>query len=44
MEVEHCIRGHGEEVRNFLHRMRRTVERGWADDLSGIEVAQQNSK
>ena len=39
MEVEVCIRGDGEELRNFLHRMERTVDKGWPDDLNGIEVA-----
>ena len=24
MEVEHCFRGDGEEIRNFLHRIKRT--------------------
>ena len=28
MEVEHCIRGDGEEIRNFLHRIKRTVDKG----------------
>ena len=28
MEVEHCIRGDGEEIRNFLHRINRTVDKG----------------
>ena len=27
MEVEQCIRGDGEEIRNFLHRMNRTVDK-----------------
>ena len=27
MEVEHCIRGDGEELRNFLHRINRTGEK-----------------
>ena len=40
MEVEHCIRGDGEEIRNFLHRIKRTVDKGWPDDLNGIEAAQ----
>ena len=40
MEVEHCIRGDGEEIRNFVHRIKRTVDKGWPDDLNGIEVAQ----
>ena len=39
MEVEHCIRGDGEEIRNFLHRIKRTVDKGWPDDLKGIEAA-----
>ena len=39
MEVEHCIRGDGEEIRNFLHRIKRTVDKGWPDDLNGIEAA-----
>ena len=29
MEVEHCIIGDGEEVWNFLHRIKRTVDKGW---------------
>ena len=41
MEVEHCIRGDGEEIRNFLHRIKRTVDKGWPDDMNGIEAAQQ---
>ena len=40
MEVEHCIRGDGEEIRNFLHRIKRTVDKGWPDDLNGVEAAQ----
>ena len=44
MEVEHCIRGDGEETRNFLHRIKRTVAKGWPDDVSGIEDAQQNAE
>ena len=39
IEVEHCIRGDGEEIRNFLHRIKRTVDKGWPDDLNGIEAA-----
>ena len=35
MEVEHCIGADGEEIRNFLHRIRKTVQRlacryGWS--------------
>ena len=39
MEMEHCIKGDGEEIRNFLHRIKRTVDIGWPDDLNGIEAA-----
>ena len=41
MEVEHCIRGDGEEIRNFLHRIKRTVDKGWPDDMSGVAGPQQ---
>ena len=44
MEVEHCITGDGEEIRKFLHRIRRTVGMGWPDDMSIIEAAQQNAE
>ena len=36
MEMEHCIRGDGEEIRNFLHRIKRTVDKWWLDDMEGI--------
>ena len=39
MEVEHGIRGDGEKIRNFLHRIKRTVDKGGFDDLNGIEAA-----
>ena len=39
MEVEHCIRGDGEEIRNLLHRIKRTVDKSWPDDLNGFEAA-----
>ena len=39
MEVEHCIRGDGEEIRKFLHRIKRTVDKGWPDDVEGIAPA-----
>ena len=39
MEVEHCIRGDEEEFRNFLHRIKRTVDKDWPDDLNGVEAA-----
>ena len=39
MEVKHCIRGDEEEIRNFLHRIKRMVDKGWPDDMNGIEAA-----
>ena len=44
MELEHCIRGDGEEIRNFLHRIKRTVDKGWPKDLKGIEAAHHNAE
>ena len=44
MEVEHCFRRDGEEIRNFLQRIKRTVDKGWPDDMNGIEAAQQNAE
>ena len=40
MEMEHCIRGDGEEIRNFLHRIKQAVDKGWPGDLNGIKAAQ----
>ena len=41
MEVEHCIRADGEEIRKFLHRMKKTVDKGWLDDMAGVVAAEQ---
>ena len=37
--MEHCIRGDGEEIRNFLHSIKRTVDKSRPDDLNGMEAA-----
>ena len=39
MEVEHCVGGDGEEIRNFLHRINKIVYKGWPDDMEGIAEA-----
>ena len=39
MEVKHNVRGDGEEIRNFLHRVRKIVDKGWPDDMGGIVEA-----
>ena len=44
MKVEHCITGDGKEIRNFIHCIKRTVDKGWPDDLNGIEAAHQNAE
>ena len=44
MKVEHFIRGEGEETRNFLHHIKRTVDRGWPHDINSIDAAQQNAE
>ena len=36
MEVEHCVRGDGEEIRNFLHRIKKIVDKEWPDEIEGI--------
>ena len=44
MEVEHNIRDDGEEIRNFLHRKRKTVDKGWPDDMVGLAPGDQNAE
>ena len=41
MEVEHCIRVDGEGIRNFLHQIKKTVEKGWPDDMTRVLLADQ---
>ena len=36
MEVEHYVRGDGEKIRNFLHRIKKIVDKGWPNDMEGI--------
>ena len=36
MEIEHFIRADGEEIRILLHRRKKTVDKGWPDDIVGI--------
>ena len=44
MEVEHCIRADGEKIRNFFHRIKKTVDKGWPDDMVGIAPGDQNAE
>ena len=34
LEVEDCIRRNGEKIRNFIHCIKRTVNKGWPDDMN----------
>ena len=43
-EVEHCIRADGEEIRNFVHRIKKTVDKGWPDDMFGFASGDQNAE
>ena len=40
-EVEHCIRADGEEIGKFLHRLKKTVDKGWRDDMAGDVAAEE---
>ena len=44
MEVEHCIRAGGEEIRNFPHRIKKTVDKGWPDVMAGVVAAEQTTE
>ena len=44
MEVEYFIRGDGEEIRTLIHRIKRTVNKGWPIELNGIEAAQHKAE
>ena len=44
LEVEHSVRRDGEEIHNFLHRIKKSVDKGWPDDMNGIARAQQNAE
>ena len=39
MEIEHCVRGDGEEIRNFPHRIKKFVAKGWPEDMEGFVEA-----
>ena len=35
MQVEHCVRADGEEIRSLLHRIKKIVDKAWPDDMEG---------
>ena len=44
MEVKNCIGVDGEEIRNFLHRIKKTVDKSWPDDMLGVAAADQDAE
>ena len=44
LEVEDCVRRDAEESRNFLRKIKKTVDEGWPDEMNGIARAQQNAE
>ena len=40
-EVEQCIRADGEEIRKFLHQIKKTEDKSWPDDMAGVVAAEQ---
>ena len=44
MQVEHCIRADGEQIRNFFLRIKKTVDIGWPDDMFGMAAVDQNAE
>ena len=40
-EVEHFIPADGEEIRNFLHRIKNTMDKGWPENMAGFVAAEQ---
>ena len=43
MELDHCMRASGEEIRNSLHRIQKTVDKGWPDDMVGVAARMLNT-
>ena len=41
MGVKPSIRADGEKIRNFLHRIKKTVDQDWPDDIFGVAAADQ---
>ena len=39
MGVENCVRGDGEEIRIFSHRIKKIVIKGWPDEMEDIAEA-----
>ena len=35
LKIGHCVRGDGEQIRNFLHGKKKIVDKQWPDDMKG---------
>ena len=44
MEVEPCTRADGEDIRNFLYRIKKTLDKGWPDNMVRIAAADQKAE
>ena len=44
MEVEHFIRADGEDIRKFFHRIKKTVDEGWPDDMVGVAATDRKAE
>ena len=44
MEKEHCIRKYDEEIPNFRHQIKRTLDKGWPEDTKGVAGPQQTAE
>ena len=44
LEVEQCVRRAEKDISIFHHRVKRTVDKGWPDDMNGIPNDQQNAE
>ena len=38
------MRRDGKEIQKFLHRVKRTIDKGWPDNVNGIPNVQQNEE
>ena len=43
-EIKHCVRGDGEEIRAFLHRIKKIVDKGWPDAIEDITEGDRAAK
>ena len=44
MEAEPCIRADGEDIQNFFHRIKKTVDKSWPVGMAGVAAADENAE